>query len=139
MGLLDRGASAGLDRPEADAWAAWLRTFRWVWWATPSFHDPTAPATARRLVRAWLEPLPRAYAAVALPYGPLGDRLHVHALVGGVSRNLITETLLRGSWRHGNIALVRYSPLRGAAEYLCRRQHVEIELLGTPVIYRPPK
>ena len=122
-------------RRQAAEWIAWLRTMDWDFFATPSFRYPVSPRHALDAVTAWLAALPRSYAAIGLQRGPLGDRLHVHAMIGGTGRRPRVETLLQASWRRGNIHLVGYAPAKGAIEYLCR-QADEIELLGTPVAYR---
>jgi len=83
-----------------------------------------------------LRPLPTSYAAVGVQRGPLRERVHVHALVGGIGRHPLRETLLRESWRRGSIDLKGYSPLKGAVEYLVRQAH-EIEIVGSPRSWRP--
>ena len=120
-----------MTKPEREAYIAWIRTMRLDWFATPSFRHPVTPRTALEAVTTWLHALPRAYAFVGVQRGPLGDRLHVHALVGGVGRHSLTEALLRGNWRRGNIDLVGYSPLKGAVEYVVH-QADEIEVIGRP-------
>lgn len=139
---LDRGVFANVADPLGQspelvaAWVAWLRTFRWDWFATCAFGHPTSPDMALRAVTEWLAPLPNAYAAVGLQRGPQGDRLHVHAMIGGTGRHPLRESLLRGSWRRGSIVLDGYSPKRGAIEYLVR-QADQMEIIGVPVINRP--
>ncbi len=120
----------------AAAWIAWLRTMDWDWFATCAFGHATSPYAALQAVTAWLRPLPRAYGAVGIQRGPLCDRLHVHAMIGGTSRKSLVETLLRESWRRASIQLSPYSPLKGAVEYVVR-QAEEIEIIGTPRVFRP--
>lgn len=134
---LDRGVPYG-DVPEVGAaWVTWLRTFRWDWFATCAFGHPTSPARALSAVEDWLRPLgPRTYAAVGLQTGPQGDRLHVHAVIGGTGRHPLRESFLRESWRRGSLDLKGYGPAKGGIEYLVRQAHA-IELVGTPVPYRP--
>ena len=118
------------------AYVAWLATFRWDWWVTLAFGYETTPSAMLRAVEAWLVPLPGAYAAIGIQRGPLGDRLHVHAVVGGTGRHPLRETLIRGSWRRGSIDLKPYSPSKGGIAYMiCQTDCVEI--LGTPILYRP--
>ena len=118
------------------AWTAWLRTFRYDWWATPAFGHPTSAAAMLRAVTAWLQPFPKAYAVVGVQRGPLGNRLHLHGLLGGIGRHPDTERMLRDAWRHGNLSIVGFSPRRGALDYIVH-QATEIEIIGQPVIYRP--
>ena len=128
------------------AWVEWLRSMRWDYFATLAFGRDTSAGAALRAATAWLAPVPAKYggqrkapyAAVGVQRGPLGDRLHVHALVGGVGRHPLTATLLQGSWRRGSIDLKPYSPLKGAVEYVVR-QASEIELLGDPIAWRPAR
>ena len=120
---------------EQQAWTGWLRGFDWDAFATCAFGHPTSANAALRAVTAWLQPLPRSYAAVGVQRGPAGDRLHVHAMIGGTGRRPLVETLLRESWRRGSIDLRGYTPRRGAIEYLTR-QADEVTILGTPIIYR---
>jgi len=135
---------AALKRAQVD----WLRTMRWDWFATPTFADPTSPSRALQAVERWLASNafrdPRVkpslwvepYAAVGLQRGPMGDRLHVHAVIGGTGRRPLRESLLRGSWRLGDLDLQGYSPARGGIEYLVRQADT-VELLGAPLPYRP--
>lgn len=119
-----------------DGWVGWLRTFRWDFVATCAFGYPTSPTASVRAVAAWLKPMPGAYAAIGVQHGPAGGRLHVHALVGGLGRGAFRESLLRGRWRRGSVVVEPYHPAQGFVEYLCR-QATTVELLGTPVVYRP--
>ena len=122
---------------EARAWSTWLRTFDWDWFATGTWSNPIGPQAAIDTVARWLHPLPRAYAAIGVQRGPAAEKFHVHAVVGGTGRRPLTETLLRGSWiKSGHVQLVGFSPRRGAIEYIVK-QATEVELLGTPVPYRP--
>ena len=125
-----------VDDATAAAWITWLRTMDWDFFATCAFGHATSPHAALKAATEWLAPLPRAYAAVGLQRGPGGNRLHVHAMVGGTGRRPLIETLLRDSWRHGNLDLKRYSPLKGAVEYVVR-QADEIEIIGSPRVFRP--
>jgi len=118
------------------AWVEWLRSMRWDWYVTLAFGYPVTAAHALRAVGRWLEPLPEAYGAVGLQHGPAGDRLHVHALVGGTGRHHLRASYLRGSWRRGSIVLDGYHPRLGGVEYLVRQASV-IELVGSPRPYRP--
>jgi len=126
--------------PTADAvkagWIEWARSRRWDFFTTPTFAKPTSAARALATVTEWLRPLPKAYAVVGLQRGPAGGLVHVHALLGGIGRHPLRETFLRGSWRHGNLDLKRYTPLKGGIEYLVRQADT-LELIGTPTRYRP--
>jgi len=125
-----------MTQDERRAWTEWLRAMRWDWFTTCAFGHETSPNAAVRAVTAWLSPLPKAYAAVGIQPGPAGDRLHVHAVVGGTGRNPLIETLLRGSWRRGSLDLRGFTPLKGAIEYVVR-QADEVTILGTPLPFRP--
>ena len=127
-----RSADAALVR----GWIEWLQGMRWDWWATPTFRYPVTPTQAVRAVEAWLAPLPSAYAAIGVQRGPTGDRLHVHALVGGTGRHPVQVWGLRRGWRRGNVRIEGFRPHLGAVAYLVR-QADEIELLGSPVPWRP--
>lgn len=133
---LDRSLSSG-DPAVVTGWVAHLKTFRWDWFATCAFGHPTSPDRAVRAVTEWLRPLgSRTYAAVGLQRGPLGDRLHVHAVIGGTGRHPLRESLLRNGWRRGSLDLQGYTPRLGGITYLVRQADA-IELLGTLVLYRP--
>ena len=123
------------DRRLTEGWVCWLRTMDWDWFCTPTFKHPVTPAQALGAIERWLRLLPDAYAAVGLQRGPMGDRLHVHAMIGGTGRHPLRETYLRGSWRRGNLHLDGFHPVKGAVEYLVR-QADEIELIGQPRPYR---
>lgn len=136
---LDQSASAGALGQDTDlvrAWVAWLRSMQWSYWTTLAFGYPVTHRMALRAVTKWLAPLPKAFAALGLQAGPAGGMLHVHALVGGVRRVPLTATLLRERWRRGSIVLAGYRPAKGAVEYMTRQAAV-IELLGTPLPFRP--
>lgn len=124
-----------MDGVEAEEWARWLGRMDWDFWATPTFRHPVTVSGMVAAVERWLGPIPGAYAAVGVQRGPFGNRLHVHALVGGVGRRLLRENLLRSSWRRGNLALAGYCPRRGGVGYLVRQADA-IEFVGTPRPYR---
>lgn len=121
-----------------EGWVMWLQTIRWDWWTSPSFRNEPSQAAAVRAVQQWLSPFPNAYAALGLQRGPIGHRLHLHVLIGGTGRRPLVKTLLRGSWRRGDLTLQGYRPSQGGVTYLVR-QADEIELLGAPQTYRPRK
>lgn len=124
---------------EQRGWADWLRTFRWDWWVTGTWATPLGdPLTAVRIATQWLTRAgPSAYAAVGVQRGPLADRLHVHLVVGGTGTRPLMATRLRRSWvKKGHLLVARYTPTRGAIEYLVA-QADEIELVGTPQAYHP--
>lgn len=121
---------------EQAAWRAWLREMRWAYFATGTVTQPKPPSGLKAIVERWLEPLPKAYAAIGLQRG-FEERYHVHILVGGVRRAEPTEAFLRGSWvRHGHVQLDGYRPSLGGVEYLVR-QAEEIVWIGDPRPYRP--
>ncbi len=121
---------------EARAWSQWLRTFDWDWFATGTWSRPVGTQAAIDTVARWLQPLPRAYAAIGVQRGPTAEKYHVHAVIGGTGRHRDTALQLGGSWIHsGHVQLLGFTPKRGGIEYLVR-QATEIELLGQPVLYR---
>jgi len=123
-------------RREDAAWIAWLRRFDWDWFATPSFRYPVSPRHALDAVTAWLATVPGSYGVIGLQRGSWGDRCHVHGLFGGTGRRPIVRNLLHGAWRRGNLDLQAFHPGKGAIEYVVAQAN-EIELIGTPVPYRP--
>jgi len=125
------------DAAVAGAWVEWLRTMRWDFFATCTWEKPVAPHHVVAAVIRWLQPLPAAYGTIGVQRGPHAAKVHAHVLIGGIGRHPLRETLLRGSWiRAGHVNLVGYSPLKGGVEYLCR-QADEIEIIGTPLPFRP--
>jgi hypothetical protein len=122
-----------------EAWSKWLRSFRWDYWCSGTWtptHAVTG-ATALRTVKNWLGRFPESYAAVGLQHGPTSLSVHVHIVVGGVGRKPRLGTFLRRSWvKHGDIDLEPFIPSLGGVEYLVG-QAVEIELIGSPVSYKP--
>src|SRR5438045_506406 len=82
----------------AEAWATWLRSFRWSFFTTGTFEKPVTGSTALRVAESWLSACRGGYAAVGLQRGPITLAHHVHMLVGGVGRNGLTASMLRGSW-----------------------------------------
>lgn len=110
---------------------------RWDYFATGSFENPVTAQTALRVVRNWLDGHD-VYAAVGVQRGPVAERFHVHALVGGC-RTRSLETHLRGSWvRHGHMKIDPYRHSMRGVEYMVN-QADEIELLGDPRPYERRK
>lgn len=137
---LDAGAleEQGALAARRAAWARWLRTFRWSYFATPTFRHPVSEHAARRAVAAWLDALgPRVYAAVTVERGRVEGRLHAHVLLGGLSRRPGAEVALQRSWPRGRLAVAPYRGSGGAARYLCKNDPDAVDLLGTPKLYRP--
>src|SRR5260370_39567184 len=96
----DRSAPVGglplRSNPElVREWVAWLRAFRWHWWATLAFRRPHHPDGALRAAAEWLAPLARADAAVGLQRGPRRDRLPRHARIRGTRRHPPTPLRVR--------------------------------------------
>lgn len=122
---------------QREAWARWLRTFRWSFFATPTFRLPVSEPAARRAVAEWLAPLgPGVYAAVAVERGRVEGRLHAHVLLGGVPRRDGAEVALRLGWGdRGCITIKAYHGRGGACRYLCKDPNA-VELLGEPRPYR---
>ena len=76
-----------------NAWVTWLRMMRWDFFATASFRYPVEADRALETVVQWLVAVPEAYAAVGVQRGPIGGRIHVHAVIGGTGRNPTRESL----------------------------------------------
>jgi hypothetical protein len=142
------GEGTGREAQLRAAWVAWLRTFRWDYFATGTWTHPVSAPTARAVVQRWLaacasrDPHVRPsrwrdpYAAVGVQRGSVGKH-HVHLLIGGLGRHPATAAQLRGAWiKGGHVQVAGYAPQRGAIEYMVR-QADDLELLGTPVPYRP--
>jgi len=68
---------------------------------------------------------------VGVQRGPLGDRLHVHAVVGGIGRHPLRADFLRRSWRRGNIVLDGYAPAAASLSTWFAKAG-EIEIIGAP-------
>lgn len=128
-----------MDARLKDAYAQWLRSMRWDFWASPSFKYPKEQAEAVAAIKQWLAPkAPAAYAVVAYERGPLGGRLHCHAFIGGVGKREIQRRHLEKSWRRGLIEVKPYSPRLGGIEYVLKVADDPDgwELIGTPVPYK---
>ena len=127
-----------------------LRRFRWSYFVTLTFRFPVDEGDAWLAVLDWLAPLgPGVYAAVAVERAPARTgkpgqegwaegRVHIHALLGGLRRRVDTILTLRRSWwgKHGQALIRLYRGRGGAAWYLCKDGGA-VELLGTPLQYRP--
>ena len=121
----------------AEAYALWLRTFRWDFWTVGSTTEPVTSDTMLEIVKTWLLPFREAYAAVGLQHGPLSQTIHSHILIGGIGHACSAETLLRGSWvRDGHVRVASFRPCLGGVEYLIG-QAEEMEIIGCPVLYKP--
>ncbi len=136
-GLLDTQAVTTHRQPQREfleAWESWLRSFRWDFFVTGTWEEPVRTDTALHTVQSWLGKHRGAYAAVGLQRGPVSQTIHVHALVGGAA---LSETSLRRSWvRSGHVLVSVYHHSQGGVEYLVR-QASSIELIGSPIPYRP--
>ncbi|PYO41404.1 MAG: hypothetical protein DMD33_14110 [Gemmatimonadetes bacterium] len=127
------------------ATADWMRSFRWTVWATPSFAHAVTRRYALHAVRAWLRKISReSYAIVSLERGPSGLLWHPHALVGGIPRSPLVAGFVGGLWRHGNVEVAPYDrrldhpgTSSGASWYLTKTGTDAVEILGSPIVYRP--
>lgn len=129
-------------RCHKDDLANWLEGFRWDFWATPTFRYPKNHQGALAAVEQWLVPFqPHVYAAVAYERGSLGDRLHVHAVIGGIGRHPLRRTLLRQSWRVGLIEVKLYNPKMGGIRYMLDEADNPdtLQILGDPLPFRKRK
>ncbi len=125
--------------------ADWIRSFRWTCWAHPTFTQAVSRRFALRACRWWLRQLSReSYAIVAFERGPSGQLIHCHALVGGIPRSRLCEQFVGGLWRQGRIEVAPYdrkrdypSTVGGASWYLTKTGSDAVEILGSPVVYRP--
>lgn len=141
-GLLVSTEAARVEARLKDAYARWLEGMRWDFFVTPTFRYPTTQAQAASAVRQWLAvTAPSAYAAVAFEHGPMGGRLHCHAVIGGIGQHDAERYGLWRGWRRGRITVSPYTPaLKGVRYMLKDVQDADgVELIGDPVPYRPRK
>ena len=91
-------------------------------------------------LRQWIGRWPTAYAIAALERGELGDRLHCHALVGGIGRDPTDHARLIGSWGRGKITVDQFIPSGPAIRYMLKHAAFDpeaLELIGDPVPFVP--
>jgi hypothetical protein len=130
---LDRDLSApGETRAHlVKNWGDFLSTIHWQFFATATFARPVSAAYSLYAARQWVESLSEsAYAFIGHERGTIGERVHCHALLGGVfsrprrdghptDRLLATERV-RLAWTHGDIQVDAYDPRRAAALYIAK-------------------
>ncbi|HEU4993227.1 MAG TPA: hypothetical protein VFT29_00325 [Gemmatimonadaceae bacterium] len=129
-----------VDSAAKDQVAAWLKGFRWDFWVTPTFRYPKTQGQAVAAVRQWLATKePNVYAVVAYERGERTDRLHVHAVIGGIGRHPVEFEDIRRSWRRGMIDVDPYDPKLGCIRYMLdfADDPEGLEFIGSPVPYRP--
>jgi hypothetical protein len=111
------------------SWGEFLREFHWQLFATATFARPVSATYGVDSAREWIGSLGNdVYAFVGHERGRVGDRIHCHALIGGLfaaSRNAKDERLLAAArvsdaWQHGQVQVVPYDPKRGAAFYVSK-------------------
>ena len=108
-------------------WGQFLSGFHWQFFATATFARPVCLAASSSAAAEWIESFGSdAYAFVAHERGTAGDRVHCHALLGGIFSHrseidrLTAHTRLRERWTHGDLQVQKYDPRRGAAFYLSK-------------------
>lgn len=113
-------------------YAEYLGGFPWQFWVTPTFREhPTNdraagvyPHYAVRRVKRYIRDLERRsqrginYLWVQ-DFGGLTGRLHFHMLVGNCGN--LTKRDVADAWQDGRIDVARYTPGRGAHEYLAAK------------------
>lgn len=109
----------------ADAWGDFLAGYPWDWFLTLTFRDPPGSFRAHRMFDRFARDIEK---AAGVPtgwfrgdeYGPLGGRLHIHALM------LNTAHLPRIAWlnewnrRAGFARILPFDATRGAAFYCAK-------------------
>jgi hypothetical protein len=105
------------------AYGQHLDQFAWDFFATLTFACEVGIATASQRFLAWIRRLERSAQApvpwfLGMENGDAGGRLHLHALVGGVSH--LALSLLQRAWPHGQAHIRRYQAGRGAAYYVAK-------------------
>ena len=118
------------------AWAEFLRTIEWRAWATGTVERPREAWSLEQITRRWLHTLgnPHSYALGGGQRGNALQHVHVHVLIGGISRLEITR--LRASWiKHGHLRIEPFRPNGGAIPYLVN-QADELVLFGSGQFHR---
>lgn len=123
---MDTSADEGEWR---EALGAFLSTFHWELYVTPTFRDPVSYAQARRAVGGWMSGFGRdAYAYIAYEKGWGGGRTHAHALLGGLTSP--TDGFYARLWPAGQIQVSCFDPTRGACWYVAKFP-ADGEIIGT--------
>lgn len=101
------------------AWARWLRTRKWDYWATGTFARPMTEVAASACVEAWWGDVRThaqapCYMIAAVETGDRFGRVHAHMLVGGIGAHPQRGADITRLWRWGQIQCVKYDPQRDA-------------------------
>ena len=130
-----------MNEKEKDATERWLKGFHWDFWTTPTFKFPKTQTQAVAAVTQWLVSKPGAYAVVAYERGPLGGRLHCHAMIGGVGRSPLAQTRLSKTWRKGIIDVKPYDATKRCIRYLLKfaGDSDGLEVIGNPATKARPQ
>jgi len=121
--------------------AEWLSTMPWDWWCTLTFKTEQWPESADRAFREWTAELRKDSPALGFFVGQERgrlQRLHLHALIGGLATH-VRRTVAWKRWdrRHGFAQVQPYDPDRGASHYITKYvtkdfEGWDIHAVGTP-------
>lgn len=120
-----REECVSVQRPLVEAWGDFLGGFPWDWFCTLTFRDPVPSFTAHRRFAFFMRDVEQ---AAGLPiawfradeYGPLGGRLHLHALVSNVGHLRRLTWMDRWDARNGYARILKFDPEKGAAYYCAK-------------------
>ena len=110
-----------------DAYCDWLASFRWRWFLTLTFREPTTSRQALRAFDKWINEVQRYEATPnfryvrVLQFGAYGENLHFHVLLGGLRprcrvRLIVRRWYLIAGWPE----VTRFRPDRAAFHYILR-------------------
>jgi hypothetical protein len=118
------------------AYGNYVSTYHWQGFVTASYRFSVNLDYSQFAVREWMARLgPSAYALAAHEVGPLGGRVHLHALVGGiydgrrdgksVDMRELALVNARRVWgelddRHGHVEAETFDARKGAASYVTK-------------------
>ena len=125
-------------------WAGFLGRFHWQAFVTLTFRDEVTFAIAANAFRAWLGGAAKSsYVVVGYERGPIGGRVHIHALIGGLRDRCspgecvpldASVSMEVSGWKHGNAKAETYRANQGAEWYLAKCW--DLELVGVLRVHR---